>query len=542
VVEKRGRRGWRWLLMRGDRLHPLWRAFIYLLLLLGTEIFGSLLLGLLYAIGLLLLGGPQKIGEALLGGGVPRTVFLGLGWWRLATGLGLALILGRFLDKEPAETMGLDRRRAGRDGLLGALFGLGTMGAIGGLLVALRWASPARGSAGPADLLLDMIALLPAAAAEEIAFRGYLQRAFGEWRGPVIGILVSSVIFALFHALNPHVNPMGLLNILLAGVVFAVSVERTGTLWLATGYHFLWNLTQGTILGMPVSGMDWQGLLDLSPRGPAIWTGGPFGPEGGLAATLVLLLSLIPLWLLTRRPATVAVACRNQRAGVEAAFGPLPAVHHRLDVGPRLFRDLAPAPTRGRMGEVVLLLRRADGKVLLHTKSFYPPGTYRLPSGGIRPGEGVTEAARREAAEETGLSAREPRPLGLLTYTLRDGRRRCFFHSWLVAADVEGEPNPGDGEEGIAGFRWVGPEELDRAAEALRALPPKWDGWGRFRALAHEAAARRLSTTQDARRRMQEEMDGDRVRADRRAEAGTTAGPPVRRGGDPTGGDGIRRA
>jgi hypothetical protein len=389
---------------------------------------------------------------------------------------------------------------------------------------------------------LDVVALLPAAAAEEIAFRGYLQRAFGEWRGPVVGVLVSSLIFALFHALNPHVNPIGLLNILLAGVVFAVSVERTGTLWLATGYHFLWNLTQGTILGMPVSGMAWQGLLDLSPRGPAVWTGGPFGPEGGLTATLVLLLSLIPLWLLTRRPATVAVACRNQRAAVEAAFGPLPAVHHRLDVGPRLFQDLALAPTRGRMGEVVLLLRRADGQVLLHTKSFYPPGTYRLPSGGIRPNETVMDAARREAAEETGLSARELHPLGLVTYTLRDGRRRCFFHSWLVVADVEGEPNANDGDERIAGFRWVGPDELLQVPEALRTLPTEWGGWGRFRALAHEAAARWLSITQDARRRRQEEVDGDRVRADRRAEAGAAAGPSVRRGGDPTGGDGVRRA
>lgn len=495
-MNKRGGRGWHRLFMRGGRLHPLCRATIYLLLLLGTEVSGGLLLGLLYAISLLLLGAPQRAVESLLGGNIPRTMFLGLGWWRLATALGLALILGHLLDREPMETMGLDRRRSGRDGLLGALFGLGTMGAIGGLFVALHWASPARGSAGPVGFLLDVIALLPAAAAEEIAFRGYLQRAFGEWRGPVVGILASSLIFALFHALNPNVNPMGLLNILLAGVVFAVSVERTGTLWLATGYHFLWNLTQGTILGMPVSGMAWQGLLDLSPRGPAIWTGGAFGPEGGLAATLALFLSLIPLWLLTCRPATVAVACRNQRATMEAAFGPLPAVHHRLDVGARLFRDLAPAPTRGRMGEVVLLLRRPDGKLLLHTKSFYPSETYRLPSGGIRPGEEVTEAARREASEETGLSVREPRPLGLLTYTLRDGRRRCFFHSWLVVADVEGEPNPGDGEERIAGFRWIGPEELGRVAEALRALPPEWDGWGRFRALAHEAAACRLNRMQ----------------------------------------------
>ena len=482
------RRGWRRFFFRGDRLHPLWRASIYLLLLLGGEIAGDLALGFLYALILFVLRAPPESIASLLTGSIPRPIFCALGWWRLVLYLGLALLLGRFADREPVETMGLDRQRASQDGLAGAFFGLGTMFLIGGLFVALGWANPTQGRAGLGGVLVDVFGLLPAAAAEEIAFRGYLQRALGEWRGPVVGIVGSSVLFALFHALNPHVSLIALLNILLAGVVFAVATERTGTLWLAMGYHFLWNLTQGTILGMPISGMEWQGLLDLSPYGPSLWTGGPFGPEGGLSATLALLLSLFPLWLLTRRPRTVAVACRNQRARLEARFGPLPAMHRRLDVGPRLFEDVLPAPGQGRMGEVVLLLCRSDEEALLHTKSFYPPGTYRLPSGGIRPGEGVIEAARREAAEETGLSIREPRPLGLLTYTLRDGRRRCFFHSWLVAASVEGEPHPNDGAEQIDGFRWVAVEELPRVAETLRRLPSEWSGWGRFRALAHEVA------------------------------------------------------
>ncbi|MCS7179707.1 MAG: CPBP family intramembrane metalloprotease, partial [Anaerolineae bacterium] len=95
-------------------------------------------------------------------------------------------------------------------------------------------------------------------------------------------------------------SPLALANIALAGAVFALAVEWTGTLWLAVAYHFAWNFFQGTVLGLPVSGMAWEGLLALPTDGPVLLTGGAFGPEGGLISTAVLLLSLLPLWAATR--------------------------------------------------------------------------------------------------------------------------------------------------------------------------------------------------------------------------------------------------
>ena len=485
--------GWRRVLMRGDRLHPLWRVAAFLLGLLVTEIVTQVLVGLAYL--LFLLQESQSGLEELLQIGsvqLPGWLLLLFGVLRLGSILALALLLGRWVDKEPAETMGLERRRVWRDALLGAGLGVMTMLSLGGFLLAFGWTSLVLGTASVTTVLVQAVALLPLAAAEEVAFRGYLQRAVAGWRGPMLGVLVSSVLFALFHGLNPNLGMLGLANIFLAGVVFGLAVEWTGTLWLATAYHFVWNLVQGPILGFPVSGTAWEGLLALQPGGPSLWSGGAFGPEGGLLATLVLLASLLPLWAVSRRPASLATGCRQQRAAIETRYGPLPHTHFRLDVQSRFFPDIARAPRMGRIGEIVLVMRRLDGCLLLHTKTFYPEGTYRLPSGGIQQAEPVLQAAQREIAEETGLSAPEIRPLGLLTYTMRHGRRQAFFHSWVILADVEGEPAAADAGERIEGFRWVEPRELGQIANELRALPDDWTSWGRFRAAAHDAAVRWL--------------------------------------------------
>lgn len=483
--------GCRRFFFRGPVLHPVWRVIIYLVVFLIAEFAVDVLIGIFYGLMLALTGASgEQIMEALAGGRVPGPLLLVIGISRLVIALGLALLMGRFLDREPVETMGLEPTRGGRDTAAGLALGAGTMALVGAVLLALNPQSPWPGKAIWWGFLLDAVALFPAAAAEEVAFRGYLQRALTTWRGPVVGVLVPSVLFALFHALNPNVSLLALVNIALAGAIFAVAAERTGTLWLPIAYHYAWNLTQGPVLGLPVSGMGWNGLLALPVGGPSWLTGGAFGPEGGLVSTMVLLLSLLPLWALTRRPASLAGVVRRQRAELERK-GVFPYQHHTLTVLASFFDDFAPSlRRRARRGEAVLLLRRPDGQVLLHTKSFYPEGVFRLPSGGILPGESVLDAARREAREETGLDLRNLRPLGLLSVTFRQGWHRRFFHSWLVLADVEGDPQPGDSQEPISGFRWVPPEALAEVARQLRALPPEWADWGRFRALAHEAAPR----------------------------------------------------
>ena len=87
-------------------------------------------------------------------------------------------------------------------------------------------------------------------------------------------------------------------------------------------------------------------------------------------------------------------------------FGPIPRRPAHLELSTRGKLHWWAALERDRRAEVVLILPRPGGRLVLITKPDYPGGVYRLPTGGIDPGEFVLAAASREALEESGLAIR----------------------------------------------------------------------------------------------------------------------------------------
>jgi uncharacterized protein len=136
---------------------------------------------------------------------------------------------------------------------------------------------------------------------EETISRGYLLQNLEEGWGTVAAVAASSVVFGLLHISNPEVAPLPIFNLVLAGVFLATAYLVTRSLWLPIALHFSWNFVQGTVYGFPVSGGAETGLIIVQVQGPALITGGAFGPEGGLLGLAVMLLGIGLLYLWGQR-------------------------------------------------------------------------------------------------------------------------------------------------------------------------------------------------------------------------------------------------
>lgn len=203
--------------------------------------------------------------------------------------------------------------------LRGFAVGVAIMGLAAALLVAggwLAWRSAPGALSGLALRTLALTAiLLPAAWAEELLFRGYPFQVLAERWGGGAAISATAVAFAAVHTWNPSVDALAIVNLALAGVVLGLAWWRTYSLWFAAGVHLGWNWTMGVALDLPVSGLvfDMPGF-DATLSGPEVWTGGAFGPEGGLAVTVAALAGIA--WLARSR--------RLRRDVVTLALSPLP--------------------------------------------------------------------------------------------------------------------------------------------------------------------------------------------------------------------------
>lgn len=143
------------------------------------------------------------------------------------------------------------------------------------------------------------LVLLVAALAEELLFRGYPLARLAVPVGKVGASVALAVVFAGAHILNPEVSTLGLVNIGLASLVLSAAFFTPGGLPLAWGIHLGWN--GGLALGAdaPVSGLTFDIPALEFVTGRSAWlTGGTFGPEGGIAASVAMGVALI--WLSQR--------------------------------------------------------------------------------------------------------------------------------------------------------------------------------------------------------------------------------------------------
>ncbi|HBX68236.1 MAG TPA: hypothetical protein DEH25_02295 [Chloroflexi bacterium] len=137
---------------------------------------------------------------------------------------------------------------------------------------------------------------------EELLSRGYHLQTLESGLNTFWAVLLSSAVFGVMHLGNPNSESKWFVatGILLAGVFLAFGYLRTRQLWLPIGLHIGWNFFEGSGFGFPVSGLEMYRLTRVTIDGPALWTGGDFGPEAGLVLIPALLLGFALIYAFTR--------------------------------------------------------------------------------------------------------------------------------------------------------------------------------------------------------------------------------------------------
>jgi membrane protease YdiL (CAAX protease family) len=225
-------------------------------------------------------------------------------------------------ERRPFRVYGFGGRKPLRHFAAGILWGLVFLSALvlmlwqthqlvfDGLLLptpdALRWG------------LVWGLGFLVVALLEEFLLRGYIQytlargltglyRRVSPGRAPALGFwtaaILLSAVFGFGHHTNPGESPLGLLAAGLAGLVFALSLWRTGSLWWAIGFHASWDWAQSFLYGVADSGtMIQHHMLASHPVGAAIWSGGSTGPEGSVLVLPTMALLAMVIVVTLQRP------------------------------------------------------------------------------------------------------------------------------------------------------------------------------------------------------------------------------------------------
>lgn len=244
-------------------------------------------------------------------------------WLRFVPLALLALAWMVWAEGRPIRSLSLPRDGMLRQLAAGAGLGLAMIGVLTALVALL---GTVRGVSGGSitglealpGVALVLVGWVVQAGSEELVSRGWLLASLGARYTPWIGVAASSILFTSFHALNPGFGWLPALNLFLIGVVLALVAVLNGTLWGVLALHTAWNWALANLLGLSVSGMPAPGgsLMDLEVTGPAWITGGEFGIEGGVPATVVAGAAVLGMVMVLRRRRV-----RSSREGSSAGKG-----------------------------------------------------------------------------------------------------------------------------------------------------------------------------------------------------------------------------
>ena len=223
----------------------------------------------------------------------------------VATLVGTGAIIGVFafwvgvIQKKSISFLGIRKEKAVRNYLIGMGIGFLMFAVAVGICLISGAAKIEFNSFRWSYILLFFFGFMIQGLEEEILMRGYLLGSFKGTMPRFQAVFLSSILFSLLHMENEGVSVLALINIVLFGIFAGYYFIRTNSIWGVAAIHTVWNFAQGNIFGCSVSGLTAYDSIfkTILTEGRDSTHGGVFGPEGGLAVTIVLVTALfILIW------------------------------------------------------------------------------------------------------------------------------------------------------------------------------------------------------------------------------------------------------
>lgn len=209
----------------------------------------------------------------------------------------LAALIMTLIEKRTFSDYGWPVRQAlGKKFWQGLPYGFAMISLLVALIAAWHGFSPGDIALNRADALKDgalyALGFVLVGTFEEFSFRGYMQATLGSAIGFWPAAIALSIAFGAIHLWNPGEGWVGALMVAGFGLVAALSLKRTGSIWFAIGMHAAFDWGETFFFSVPDSGLPARGhLLNAALHGPRWLTGGTIGPEGSVFAFVVLVIA-----------------------------------------------------------------------------------------------------------------------------------------------------------------------------------------------------------------------------------------------------------
>lgn len=133
---------------------------------------------------------------------------------------------------------------------------------------------------------------------EELICRGYLLHRLKERIPLVLAITVCVLFFSIGHFDKMFVDGMligiiGIINLLLISLIFALITLKNKNIYGATGFHFIWNFALFSIIGLNLSGLETSNSIFQMEAVNKFLTGFSYGIESSIITTIILIIVLL---------------------------------------------------------------------------------------------------------------------------------------------------------------------------------------------------------------------------------------------------------